>query len=182
MKNNRNTILLTAGIMQIVKSVLMCILLVVVSVSIEIIDSWLRVKVFLSSLYAYNSQAGEKLVTLIIVLIFVLLGIMIILNAISGYLCIDQSKLGTSPLTARRGIMVVVGLNFFLFSPVSAVLMFVALVVDKNQPEPFDKNEIDMQSVRLKNKIEEAKKLKESKDISKQEFLDMVTKILVEDE
>ena len=183
MKNNRNTLLLVAGLMQIVKSVVSALLLVIVSTSLDVIDSSLRVAVFRSPLYSYNPQAGEKLMMMIIIFIFLYLGFSIILNSVSGLIYIDQSKLGTEPLTMRKWIAILSSVNLLIFtSVIASILGLVALVVDKNQPDAFEKHENDEYPIRLKQKIEELKKLKEDKSISKQEFLDTLTKILVEDE
>jgi len=183
MKNNRNTLLMVAGIMQIVKSVVSVLLLVIVSTSLDVIDSALRVAIFRSPLYAYNPQAGEKFMMMIVIFIFLYLGFSVILNSVSGIIYIDQSKLGTEQLTMRRWIAILSSVNLLLFTaPLASILGIVALVADKNQPDAFDKDENEEYSIRLKQKIEELKKLKEDKSISKQEFLDTLTKILVEDE
>lgn len=183
MRSNRNTLLLISGIMQIVKSCLACVMLMGVSASLGVIDSWLRIKIFNSALYLYSPESAEKLAIIIIVLIFVLLGFSIVFNAISGMMCFDQSKLGVEPLSRKNALIVLACINFILsLSPVASVLTIVAMLVDKSQPDITEKAKIEKEAERLKIRIEEVKKLKEDKAISKQEFLDILTKILVEDE
>lgn len=181
MKNNRNTLLLISGIMYLIKSVLSCVVLVVVSVSLDVVDSSIRLKIYNSPLYNFNQHSAENLLTLSLVLMFVFIGLAIILNAACGYVCLDQSKSGTNPLSRRKTIITLSGFNIFLgFSIAAGVLSLVALLCDKNQPDAI-KTE-DEYSNKLKQKIDEVKKLRENGTLSKQEFLDVLTKILVQDE
>lgn len=176
MKNNRNTLLMVAGIMHIVRSVVCTVILVLVSTSLDVLDSALRLKIYRSDLYAYNTQAGEKLLAMIVIFIFLYLGFSIILNSVTGFIYLDQSKLGTAPLTMRKWIAIMFSVNIVLsMAIVPSVLAGVSLLVDKNQPDPFESP--DAYSIHLKQKVNEIKKLKEDKTISRQEFLDMLTKM-----
>lgn len=176
MKNNRNTLLMIAGIMHIVRSVVCTVIMVLVSTSLDVLDTALRLKIYRSNLYAYNTQAGEKLLVMIIIFIFLYLGFSIILNSVTGFIYLDQSKLGTAPLTMRKWIALMFSVNLVLqVAIIPSILSCVALLVDKNQPDPFES--ADEYSIHLKQKVDELKKLKEDKTISKQEFLDMLTKM-----
>ena len=178
MKNNRNTLLLISGIGYIIKSVVCAICLILVSLCIEMIDVSLKLSVFRSKLYAYSPELGEKLITFVIVAIFVYLSLSVFLSFASGLICIDQSKLGTAPLTNRKAIIVMSIINLSLLNGIlSCVLALVSLVADKNQPDGIKQEDNDDN---LKLKINELKKLKEDKVISQKEFLDMLTRLLVE--
>ena len=102
----------------------------------------------------------------------------VFLSFASGLICIDQSKLGTAPLTNRKAIIVMSIINLSLLNGIlSCVLALVSLVADKNQPDGIKQEDNDDN---LKLKINELKKLKEDKVISQKEFLDMLTRLLVE--
>ena len=177
MKNNRNTLLLIAGIAHIVMSVVNALLLILVSLCVEIIDVALKISVFSSKLYSFSPELGEKLLTIVIVAIFIYLSLNMFLSFGMGLVCIDQSKLGSNPLTNRGLIIILSVINSILLNGVVFNLLAGAsLVVDKHQPngEKVETNE------ELRQKIEELKKLKEDNVISQKEFIDMVTKILVE--
>ena len=177
MKNNRNTLLLIAGIGYIIKSIVCMVALVIVSLCIEMIDVSLKLKMFTSDFYAYSPELGERLMTLIIVAIFVFLSLSMFLSFATGLVCIDQSKLGAEKLTNRTAIIVLSIINMILINGIVFVIISLsALIVDKNQPDGY-KDSVDEN---LKNKINELKKLKEDKVISQKEFLDMLTKLLVE--
>lgn len=177
MKNNRNTLLFISGIAHIVKSIVSAILLILVSLCVEIIDVALKISVFRSKLYSYSPELGEKLLSIVMVAIFVYLSLNIFLSFAMGLVCLDQSKLGAKPLT-NRGVIVVLSvincvlLNGIIFNG----LAIASLVVDKHQPDG-EKSENNEQ---LKAKIVELKKLKDDNVITQKEFIDMVTKILVE--
>jgi len=99
------------------------------------------------------------------------------LSFATGLVCIDQSRLGSEKLTNRTVIIVLSLVNLVLLNGgVFAILNLVALIVDKNQPDGvkvgLDEN--------TKKKIEELKKLKEDKVITQKEFVEMLTKLLVE--
>lgn len=178
MKNNRNTLLLISGIGYIVKSVVCALVLVLVALSIEIIDVSLKLSVFRSKLYAYSPALGEKLITIVVVAIFVVLSLSMFLSFAAGLVCIDQAKLGAEPLTNRKVVITLAIVNMSLLNGlVSCVLALVAMVLDKKQPDGIkEENDDD----NLKIKISELKKLKEDKVITQKEFLDMLTKLLVE--
>ena len=177
MKNNRNTLLLISGIAHIVKSIISAILLILVSLCVEIIDVALKISVFRSKLYAYSPELGEKLLTIVIVAIFVYLSLNIFLSFAMGLVCLDQAKLGSKPLT-NRGVVVVLSvinsvlLNGLIFNG----LAIASLIVDKHQ---LDGEKVETNAI-YKEKIEELKKLKDDNVITQKEFVDMVTKILVE--
>ena len=176
-KNNRNTLLLITGIAHIVKSIVSAALLILVSLCVEIIDVALKISVFRSKLYSYSPELGEKLLTIVIVAIFVYLSLNIFLSFAMGLVCIDQSKLGSKPLTNRGAVIVLSVINSVLFNGiVFNALAITSLVVDKHQPdgEQVERNE------EFKQKIDELKKLKDDNVISQKEFIDMVTKVLVE--
>lgn len=177
MKNNRNTLLLIGGIGYIIKSIVCMLALVIVSLCIEMIDTSLKLKMFTSDFYAYSPKLGETLMSLIVIAIFVYLSLSMFLSFATGIVCIDQSKLGSEKLTNRTVIIVLSLVNMVLLNGgVFAILNLVALVVDRNQPDGvkvgLDEN--------TKNKIEELKKLKEEKVITQKEFVEMLTKLLVE--
>lgn len=177
MKNNRNTLLLIGGIGYIIKSIVCMIALILVALSIEMIDASLKLKMFTSDFYAYSPKLGEALMSFIIIAIFVYLSLTMFLSFATGLVCIDQSKLGTEQLTNRTVVIVLSIINISLLNGLTfAILNLVALVVDKNQPdgvkEGLDEN--------TKNRIEELKKLKEDQVISQKEFIEMLTKLLVE--
>ena len=177
MKNNRNTLLLIAGIAHIVKSIVSALLLVLVSLCVEIIDVSLKISVFRSKLYSYSPELGEKLITVVIVAIFVYLSLNIFLSFGMGLVCLDQSKLGSKPLINRGVIIVLSVINSVLLNGlVFNALAVISLVVDKHQPDG-EKTETNEE---LRQKIDELKKLKEENVITQKEFIDMVTKILVE--
>ena len=178
MKNNRNTLLLMAGIGHIVKSVVCAIALVLVSLFIEVIDVSLKLSVFRSKLYAYSPELGEKLITLVVVAIFVYLSLSMFLSFATGLVCIDQSKMGIAPLSNRKAVITLSLINISLLNGIVAcVLALISLVVDKNQPDAVKENDHD---IVLHSKINELKKLKEDKVITQKEFLEMLTKLLVE--
>lgn len=177
MKNNRNTLLLISGIAHIVRSIVSAVLLVLVSVCVEIIDVALKISVFRSKLYSYSPELGEKLLTIVIVAIFVYLSLQMFLSFAMGLVCIDQSKLGSKPLTNRGVVIVLAVINSVLLNGiVFNALAISSLIVDKHQPdgEGVARNE------EFKQKIDELKKLKDDNVISQKEFIDMVTKVLVE--
>lgn len=179
MRNNRSTLLLISGIAHIVKSIVSAIALVLVSCCVEIIDVAIKISVFRSKLYAYAPDLGESLLTIIIVAIFVYLSLNIFLSFGMGLLCLDQSKLGSKPLTNRGAIIVLsvinsVLLNGLLFN----MLALTSLVVDKHQPD--GEESLNNTDNNLKQKINELKQLKEEKVITQKEFIEMVTKLLVE--
>ena len=177
MKNNRNTLLLVAGAMQIARAVVNMAVLIVLAVKIDALDSWLRLTIDRSNVVAYNAS----LVTMLIVGLFVYLGLTTIIGFASGGLYLAQSKLGTQPLTARGLVACGSAVNMVLCnSIVASALVIAGLIVDKNQPDAF--NTEKEYSVHLKQKIDQVKKLKEDGTISKQEFLDMLTKLLVDND
>lgn len=174
MKNNRNTLLLTAGALQIARAVVNLIVLIVLAVNIGALDSWIRLTIDRSNIVAYNAN----LITMLIIGAFVYLGIAVILGFACGGLYLSQSKLGTSPLTSRGLLTGGLAVNMVLGNCVLAsALVIASLIVDKNQPDAFCTEK--EYSIHLKQKIEEVKKLKEDGVISKQEFLDMLTNLLV---
>jgi len=178
MKNNRNTLLLMAGIGHIIKSVICAIALILVSLCIEIIDVSLKLSIFRSKLYAYSPELGEKLITVVIVAIFIYLSLSMFLSFASGLVCIDQSKVGTNALTNRKLVMALSLINLSLINGIIAsVLALISLLVDKKQPDGIKEDNNDHI---LQNKINELKKLKDEKVISQKEFLEMLTKLLVE--
>lgn len=177
MKNNRNTLLFIAGLAHIVKSIVSAVLLVLVSLCVEIIDVSLKISVFRSKLYSYSPELGEKLLTIVMVAIFVVLSLHMFLSFGMGLLCLDQSKLGSKPLTNRGALVVLAVVNCVLVNGwLYNALVFVSLITDKHQPdgEKIEDNE------NLKIKINELKTLKDDNVITQKEFIDMVTKILVE--
>lgn len=177
MKNNRNTLLFITGLAHIVKSIVSAVLLVLVSLCVEIIDVSLKISVFRSKLYSYSPELGEKLLTIVMVAIFVVLSLHMFLSFGMGLLCLDQSKLGAKPLTNRGALVVLSVVNCVLLNGLLYnILVFAALITDKHQPdgEKVENNE------QLRVKIEELKKLKDDNVITQKEFIDMVTKILVE--
>lgn len=177
MKNNRNTLLFISGIAHIVKSIVSAVLLIIVSLCVEIIDVSLKISVFRSKLYSYSPELGEKLLTIVMVAIFVVLSLHMFLSFAMGLVCLDQSKLGSKPLTNRGVIVVLAVINSILINGILFNgLAIASLVVDKNQPNG-DKIENNEQ---LKGKIVELKKLKDDNVITQKEFIDLVTKILVE--
>ena len=94
-----------------------------------------------------------------------------------GLLCLDQSKLGAEPLTNRGAIVVLSVINCILLNGiVFNALAITSLIVDKNKTD--EEQEPDNEQLHIK--INELKKLKEDKVITQKEFIDMVTKILVE--
>ena len=94
-----------------------------------------------------------------------------------GLVCLDQSKLGAKPLTNRGVIVVLAVINTVLFNGiVFNGLAIVSLVVDKHQPQ----GELIVNNEQLRIKISELKKLKDDNVITQKEFIDMVTKVLVE--
>ena len=178
MKNNRNTLLLISGIGHIVKSIFNALALVLVSLCVEMIDVSLKISIFRSKLYAYSPELGEKLITLVVVAIFVYLSLNMFLSFAMGLVCIDQSKLGSNPLTARGAIITLATINTLLLNGiVFNGLAIASLVVDKNQPDGV---KLEQSDDNLKYKINELKKLKEEKVISQKEFIELVTKLLVE--
>ena len=177
MKNNRNTLLFITGIAHIVKSIVSAVLLVLVSLCVEIIDVSLKISVFRSKLYSYSPELGEKLLSLVMVAIFVVLSLHMFLSFAMGLVCLDQSKLGAKPLTNRGVIVVLAVINTVLFNGiVFNGLAIVSLVVDKHQPQ----GELIVNNEQLRIKISELKKLKDDNVITQKEFIDMVTKVLVE--
>lgn len=178
MKNSRNTLLFIAGTAHIVKSIVSAILLILVSLCIEIIDVSLKIVIFRSKLYSYSPELGEKLLTFIIVAIFVYLSLNIFLSFGMGLLCLDQSKLGAKPLTNRGVIVVLSVINCILLNGIIFnALAISSLIIDKHQTESAE-NEIASEQLRVK--ICELKKLKDDKVITQKEFIEMVTKVLVE--
>jgi hypothetical protein len=177
MKDNRNTLLFIGGIGYIIKSIICMIALILVALSIEMIDTSLKLKMFTSDFYADSPKLGEAFMSFTIIAIFVYLSLTMFLSFATGLVCIDQSKLESEPLTNRTAIVVMSLVNAILLNGIIfAILNLVALIVDKNQPggvkEGIDEN--------TKTKIEELKKLKEDKVISQKEFIEMLTKLLVE--
>ena len=178
MKNNRNTLLFISGVAHIVRSIVSAGLLILISLSVEIIDVALKISIFRSKLYAYSPELGENLLTIVIVAIFVYLSLNIFLSFGMGLLCLDQSKLGAEPLTNRGAIVVLSVINCILLNGiVFNALAITSLIVDKHKPGEEQPEKDDKE---LHTKINELKKLKDDKVITQKEFIDMVTKILVE--
>ena len=97
----------------------------------------------------------------------------------SGIVCINQSNLGNGPLTSKKAIIVLNIINIVLFNAVAfSVVGLVSLVVDKHQSNTDNEVKSD---VAINAKINELKKLKDDKVISQKEFIEMLTKLLVEE-
>ncbi len=177
-KNNRNTLLLIAGVTQIIKSFAYCVAMLLTSICFDVIDLTIRRKIYLTDTYAIKPQLGEKLITLIIVGIFLYLTVAIALNFISGIICFQESKRGNKPLKNRSLLISLAVISVLTFNTLFAsVLTFVALVIDKNQPES-EFNE-DLTSPQLKARVNEIQKLKDDGSITNKEYIEMLTKLLV---
>ena len=178
MKNNRNTLLLIAGIAQIIKSVVCAIGLVLVSIFMEVIDTYLKINMYKSQFYAYSSQLGEKVITFVIFGILIYLSLCMFMSFASGIVCINQSNVGNNPLTSKRAIIVLNIINIMILNVIAfSVVGLIALVVDKQKS---DKVEDEKSNSQINEKINELKKLKDDKVISQKEFVEMLTKLLVE--
>ena len=179
MKNNRNTLLLITGIGQIIKSIVCAIGLILVSVFMEVIDTYLKINMYRSQFYAYSSQLGEKVITFVIFGILIYLSICMFMSFASGILCINQAGKGNNPLNYRKAVIVLNIVNIVLLNTIAfGIVGLVALVADKHQPDGDKEEGLSSQD---KAKIEELKKLKEDKAISQKEFIEMLTKILVKE-
>ncbi len=177
-RNNRNTLLLIAGITQIIKSFVYCVVMLITSLCFDIIDLTIKRKIYLTQTYAINPELGEKLITLIVIGIFLFLTVAIMLNFASGIIYLQESKSGNASLKNRALIIVMMVLSVIALNTlVSSVLVFVALLVDKQQPESEFSEQLT--SAELKARVTEIQNLKKEGSISKQEYIDLLTKLLV---
>lgn len=177
MKNNRNTLLLISGIGFVVNSVVNMVLLLLVSLFHEIVEAYIKLEIVSSGLYAYSPNLAETFATTIFIMLFAILCISMLLSFETGIICIGQSNLGAEKLTKRNLVIILSIINLVLLNgAVFAILGLVSLLIDKNQPN--DEKIFNAEDVKIK--INELKKLKEDKVITQKEFLDLVTKLLVE--
>ena len=178
-RNNRNTLLLIGGVVQIIKSFAYCVAMLFTSLFFDVIDLTIRRKIYLTKTYAVKPELGEKLITLITVGIFLYLGVAIILNFASGIVYLEESKRGNAPLKNRVLIVSlstvsVLTLNAF----VPCLLAVVALLIDKSQPEEELREKVNDKV--LHSKVKEIQKLKDEKKITSKEYIDLLTKVLTE--
>lgn len=178
-RNNRNTLLLIAGVTQIVKSFAYCVLMLMTSLFFDVIDLTIRRMIYLTTTYAIKPEMGEKLITLITVGIFLYLGVAIVLNFASGILFLEESKRGNEQLRFRSGIIALSTVSVLTLNAcVPCILAIIALIVDKSQPEDEVVKKFD--NIELQGKVNEIQKLKDEKKITKQEYIDLLTKVLTE--
>ena len=180
MRNNRNTLLFISGVVQIVKSFLYCIALLILAVCFDIIFLWLKIQIVATDVYKYSSVAqGDKLITLIVIAIFIYLALAIVLNFVAGIINMEASRTGRSPLRHRLLITVFATVNLLsTVSMIPSILTYVALVVDKNQMEGF-KVEEKYDKETLKVKINEIKELKKEKAITQEEYIELLNRLIV---
>lgn len=180
MKNNRNTLLLISGVIQIVKSFLYCVALLVLAVCFDVIYLWLKIQVVATDVYKYSSVAqGDKILTLIVIAIFIYLALSIVLNFVAGIINMEASRTGRSPLQHRLLITMFATINILsTVAIIPSILTYVALVLDKNQPDGF-REEPKYDKETLKIKIEEIKELKKDKAITQEEYVELLNKLIV---
>ncbi len=177
-RNNRNTLLLVAGVTQIIKSFVYCVAMLITSLCFDVIDLTIRRHIYLTTTYALKPELGEKLITLIVIAIFLYLSIAIMLNFASGIIYLQESKGGNAPLKNRVLLISMMVLSVITLNTLFAsILVLIALLVDKQQPESEFKEELS--SDQLKARVTEIQNLKEQGAITKQEYIDMLTKLLV---
>lgn len=180
MKNNRNTLLFISGIIQIVKSFLYCIALLVLAVCFDVIYLWLKIQIVATDVYKYSSVAqGDKILTLIVIAIFIYLALSIVLNFVAGIVNMEASRSGRNPLEHRLLITMFATINILsTVAIVPSILTYIALVLDKSQPDGF-KVEAKYDKETLKVKIEEIKELKKEKAITQEEYIELLNKLIV---
>ena len=180
MRNNRNTLLFISGIIQIVKSFLYCLALLILAVCFDVIYLWLKIQIVATDVYKYSSVAqGDKILTLIVIAIFVYLALSIVLNFIAGIINMEASRSGRNPLEHRLLITMFATVNILsTVSFIPSILTYIALLLDKNQPDGF-KVEEKYDKETLKVKIEEIKELKKEKAITQEEYIELLNKLIV---
>lgn len=180
MRNNRNTLLLVGGVINIVKSFLYCITLLMIALNFDIVYLWLKIQIIGTDVYRYSSaEQGDKLITLAVVGIFIFLAVAIALNFVAGIINLEASRSGRNPLQHRLLMAVMSTINLFtLTSIVSSILTYVAMLVDKNQVDGFKVEEkIDKETMKIK--IEQIKELKKDKAITQEEYIELLNKLIV---
>lgn len=178
-RNNRNTLLLIAGVTQIIKSFAYCVLMLLTSICFDIIDLTIRRYIYLTTTYAIKPELGEKIITLLTVGIFLYLGVAITINFASGIIFFQESKRGKSALKNRSLIISLAVVSVLTLNAlIPCVLAMVALLIDKAQPDGDYKDVVNAQN--LKIKVNEVQKLKDNKNISSKEYIDLLTKVLTE--
>ncbi len=180
MRNNRNTLLLVGGVINIVKSFLYCITLLMIALSFDIVYLWLKIQIIGTDVYRYSSaEQGDKLITLAVVGIFIFLAVAIALNFVAGIISLEASRSGRNPLQHRLLMAVIATINLLtLASIVPSILTYIAMLVDKNQADGFKVEEkIDKETMKIK--IEQIKELKKDKAITQEEYIELLNKLIV---
>ena len=177
MNNKRNTLLFVAGVGQVITSIVSAISLVLVSLFVEVIDVSLRIRLYNSKLYAFSPQLGERLLTLVFILIFIVLSLLMFTSFASGLIYLNASKENKNVFNNKALIVASAIVNIlFVIPAMYGVLAIIAQVIDKKCVNN-DNNTLDEDT---KNKINQLKQLKNEGHIDQKEFIDMLTKILVE--
>lgn len=180
MRNNRNTLLLISGIINIVKSFVYCITLLLIALCFDVVYLWLKLKIIATDVYRYSTaEQGEKIVTLAVIGIFVFLVVAIAVNFVSAIVNIEASRTGKNALEHKLMMTIISTVNILTFAGfVPSVLTYVALLVDKNQVDGFAVEEkVDKETMKIK--IEQIKELKKEKAITQEEYIELLNKLIV---
>lgn len=180
MRNNRNTLLLISGIINIVKSFVYCATLLVVALCFDVVYLWLKIQIIGTDVYKYSSaEQGDKVITLVVVALFLFLTLAIALNFVAGIVNLEASRTGKDPLQHRLLMTVMATINLLtLISIVPSILTYIAMLVDKNQEDGFAvENKVDKETMKIK--IEQIKELKKDKAITQEEYIELLNKLIV---
>lgn len=180
MRNNRNTLLLISGIINIVKSFVYCIALLLIALSFDIVYLWLKIQIIATDVYRYSSaEQGDKIITLAVIGLFVFMAVAIALNFVAGIVNVEASRSGKEPLAHRLLMTIVCTINVLtLISVVPSILTYVAMLVDRNQEDGFVvEDKIDKETMKIK--IEQIKQLKKDKAITQEEYITLLNKLIV---
>lgn len=180
MRNNRNTLLLISGILNIVKSFVYCIALLFIALSFDIVYLWLKIQIVGTDVYRYSSvEQGDKIITLAVVGIFIFLAVAIALNFVAGIINLEASRSGKNPLNHKLLMTVFSTINVLtLVAVVPSILTYIAMLVDKNQEDGYVvENKIDKETMKIK--IEQIKELKKDKSITQEEYIELLNKLIV---
>ena len=150
------------------------------AVCFDVIYLWLKIQIVATDVYKYSSVAqGDKILTLIVIAIFIYLALSIVLNFVAGIINMEASRSGRNPLEHRLLITMFATINILsTVAIVPSILTYVALVLDKSQPDGF-KVEAKYDKETLKVKIEEIKELKKEKAITQEEYIELLNKLIV---
>lgn len=180
MRNNRNTLLLISGIINIVKSFVYCITLLLIALSFDVVYLWLKIQIIATDVYRYSTvEQGDKIITLAVIGIFIFLAVAIALNFVAGIVNIETSRSGKEPIAHKLLMTIMATINLLtLTSVLSSILTFIAMLVDRNQEDGFVvENKIDKETMKIK--IEQIKELKKDKAITQEEYIELLNKLIV---